>query len=61
MRIKGSQALYLGDGVYVQLNDFGDVILTTGTHIRAEADNTIVLEAEVLQMLIEYLNAQKLL
>lgn len=43
---------YIGDGVYVDYDDFG-VILTTENGI--EVTNRIVLEAEVLHNLSEYL------
>lgn len=39
---------YLGDGVYAHLDSFGDVVLTTGHHLPAAADNVIVLEPQVL-------------
>jgi hypothetical protein len=57
------QALYLGDGVYAQLDDpgIGGIILTTGSHDLRAADNTIHLEPEVLESLIEYLKAQSIL
>lgn len=40
---------YLGDGVYAQLDQWGRIVLTTGSHHQHEADNIIVLEPEVLR------------
>lgn len=40
---------YLGDGVYAHVDDYGCVVLTTGHHDPAIADNTIVFEPEVLR------------
>lgn len=45
----------LGDGVYAQLDEAGDVVLTTDSHIRAHAGNVIVLEPEVLEALEKWL------
>ena len=42
-----SRAEYLGDGVYVKRDEHGRVVLTTGSHHDAEADNGIVLEPKV--------------
>ncbi len=44
---------YLGDGVYVAY-DGVNYMLTTGTHIEAEADNIIELEPEVLDALMRF-------
>lgn len=44
---------YLGDSVYIEIDDFGDVILTTENGLRET--NRIVLEPEVLQNLLKYL------
>lgn len=46
---------YLGDGVYADTDGYGGLVLTTGTHERASADNVIVLEAEVLAALIQWI------
>lgn len=45
---------YIGDSVYVQIDDAGYVVLTTenGTEFPS---NTIMLEPEVVQALFEYL------
>lgn len=40
---------YIGDGVYVHVDDWGRTTLTTGNHEPALADNVIVLEPEVLE------------
>lgn len=44
---------YLGDGVYVRIDEFGDLVLTTEDGIRAT--NTIVLEDAVVKAFSEYL------
>lgn len=43
---------YLGDGVYVGIDPFGAIILTTEDGV--SVSNRIVLEAEVFQALIRY-------
>ena len=43
---------YLGDSVYAEINEFGQVVLTTNNG--AEDSNTIVLEPEVFSVLVEY-------
>jgi hypothetical protein len=50
---------YLGDGVYVANDEYGDVVLTTENGI--EATNTIVLEPEVCLQLIHWIkrNAER--
>lgn len=47
------QKEYLGDGVYVEINESGDVVLTTENGL--EITNRIVLEASIFQALVEYL------
>lgn len=44
---------YLGDGVYVCVDDYGAVVLTTENGI--EATNRIVLEPEVIQAFTQWL------
>jgi len=44
---------YLGDGVYAEWTDWGDLILTTENGIRAT--NTIVFEPDVLRSLVDLL------
>lgn len=48
------QKLYLGDGVFAAVVD-GELILTTETGI--EVTNRIVLDAEVLDHLLRYVDA----
>jgi hypothetical protein len=43
---------YLGDGVYAEVNQCGQLVLTTEDGIRET--NTIYLEPEVLRALFEY-------
>lgn len=49
---------YLGDGVYAT-DDPQGLILTTGHHLPASADNTIMLEPEVIVALERYLERMK--
>lgn len=44
---------YLGDGVYVLIDEDGRIVLTTENGL--ETTNTIYLEPEVVKNLIEYL------
>lgn len=46
---------YLGDSVYVNLNDCGQLVLTTGNGYPDDPRNTIYLEPEVLKALMAYL------
>jgi len=48
---------YLGDAVYIKQGRFGDYILTTEDGIRVL--NEIILEPEVTQALLEYINKEK--
>ena len=45
---------YIGDAVYIQVNDFGDVILTTEDGF--SSTNTIVLEPQVMRQFMNYLD-----
>ena len=51
-----SSKVYLGDAVYVEVDEFGALVLTTEDGIRAT--NRIVLEPEVLAALRQYLEAE---
>lgn len=44
---------YLGDGVYAAIEN-GMVKLTTGSHLDADATNTIFLEPDVMDALKDY-------
>lgn len=44
---------YLGDGVYAENDEFGDIVLTTETGV--EVTNRIVLEPEVCLQIIHWL------
>ena len=46
---------YLGDGVYAQIEDYGDLILTTEDGVRVT--NRIVLEPAVLLSLLKFFKA----
>jgi len=47
---------YLGDAVYVEIDKYDALILTTENGIRAT--NTIVLEPDVLKALFDYIKKQ---
>ena len=48
---------YLGDGVYAEIDKFGDLVLTTEDGINIT--NRIVFEPPILQALLEYINANR--
>lgn len=45
---------YIGDSVYVEINDFGQIVLTVENDELAPS-NTIYLELEVYQNLVVYI------
>jgi hypothetical protein len=45
---------YLGDGVFADISQFGEVVLTTENGINVT--NTIVMEPEVIQAFKEFLH-----
>lgn len=45
---------YLGDGVYASFNG-SQIVLTTGDHDPAKADNTIYLEPEVIRAFVGFM------
>jgi len=53
MSKSAKRRIYLGDAVYAEVDDCGDLVLTTEDGIRAT--NRIVLEPQVLRALFEYL------
>ena len=58
MPAKGPE--YLGGGVYAQWADYDEsLLLTTGSHIFAEADMKIYLDPPTLQALLLYVKASK--
>lgn len=50
---------YLGDSVYVDVNGWGGIILTTENGLPNDPSNTIVLEGEVWIALSQWVNARK--
>lgn len=56
--IPATEKEYLGDGVYVAPDGFGGLLLTTEDGIRAT--NTIVLEPEVYNALLRYVQIANL-
>jgi len=51
--------IYLGDGVYAQTSESGELVLTTDSHKVEEADNVIYLESSVITSLLEYINSSR--
>jgi len=51
------QPQYIGDGIYIQVNesDPSQLILTTGSHILDDADNTVFIEIREARSLQNYL------
>ena len=49
-----AEAQYLGDGVYVSVDNLGMLKLTTNSHLDADATNTIYLEDFVFDALVQY-------
>lgn len=47
---------YIGDAVYAQYDRYNRLVLTTGSHREEEAENVIVLEPEVWNELLRYVN-----
>jgi hypothetical protein len=45
---------YIGDGVYIR-DDGYQLVLTTGHHLEAEADNIVCLEDECVDGLLRFL------
>lgn len=53
-----SHARYLGDAVYAQFDGYG-ILLTTGSHIPADASNQIALEPRVIEDFQRYITDLK--
>lgn len=53
--ITSTKKAYLGDAVYVEIDDFGDVVLTTENGVRET--NRIVLEERVYSALLSYVGS----
>lgn len=52
--------IYLGDAVYATIKD-GVMVLTTDSHVLADAGNVIVLEPQVLDALVQYAKKNQLI
>ena len=51
---------YLGDSVYAQINEYGQIVLTTENGLPTDPSNIIYLEPEVYEALVRYnMAAQK--
>lgn len=50
---------YLGDSVYAEFLEYGDLQLTTENGRQDDPSNTIILEPEVLERLMEFIKATK--
>lgn len=51
--------IYLGDSVYADINNYGQVVLTTENGLPSDPSNEIILESEVYRALIEYVAAAR--
>ena len=51
--------VYLGDSVYVELNEHGQIVLTTENGLPTDPSNEIFLEPEVYYALVAYVEALK--
>ena len=58
MTTSTQQPQYLGDGIYIQVNesDPSQLIITTGSHILDDADNTVYVDLGEARMLKKYLS-----
>lgn len=52
-----NEKIYIGDAVYVEIDKFEDVVLTTEDGV--STTNRIVLEPRVLQAFLEYIERNK--
>jgi len=52
--VSALEGFYLGDGVYARTDGYGSVVLTTGAHEGIHVTNTIVLEPEVFEALMAF-------
>ncbi len=59
MTVPQLEKIYLGDGAYAALNDYGDLVLTTENGYSAQ--NTIVLEPEFFQVLEAFIEQARTL
>jgi hypothetical protein len=48
-------SVYLGDGVYANIESYGDVVLRTGTH--DSSNNVVIMEPEVLRAFLLFLKS----
>lgn len=51
--------IYLGDSVYGEISDFGEIVLTTENGYPDDPRNRIVLEPEVYAALLKWVEGQK--
>ena len=52
---------YIGDSVYVEIDQFGEVVLTTENGYPDDPRNRIVMESSVLQQFEEYIERARAL
>jgi len=50
---------YLGDSVYAEINEWGQITLTTENGLPNDPSNVIYLEPEVFQALCKYVKGEK--
>lgn len=56
--------VYLGDGAYAQMDEYGDLVLSTGSHIPNvplsqglnHVDSMIMLESQCISALLKYID-----
>ena len=56
--MSGSNAVHLGDGVYITATDVDDFVITANHHDAALASDTIFLDPWVTKALREYLSLE---
>lgn len=54
-----AEPTYLGDAVYACVDQFGDVVLTTGDHRPEKAEMCIYLEPEVMRKFLAWVEEQR--
>ena len=50
-----ARAIYLGDGAYATLEDDGDLMLTTGSHLRNDAESAMLIDPVGVKKLLSFL------
>ena len=50
------RAIYLGDGAYATLEVGGDLMLTTGSHLRDDAESAMWIDPQGVKKLLSFLD-----